>query len=370
MASLIQDNERNTDSEAQTIDAPLPPREDLATGPTRIGKYLVVGELGKGGQGLVFRGLHPTLNRDVAIKWSLRPLSSADGNEDRLGAEGKMLAQLDHPGIVRVFDLDTHQGRPFLVMEFVRGCDLAQYVRQQPLGPDAAARLVAEVARAVQAAHRQGITHQDIKPQNILIDEAGRPRLSDFGIARLRDLWAVEADQPIGGTLGYMAPEQLAGDPDRIGPRSDVYALGGVLYFLLTGQEPRMESRDMAKIARQVLHGELDETRLAESSAPERLKNVCRKALAPKPEDRYRSCRRASERARWRCIAPAGPVAELAGCGGGSPGDRRTFVGRLGTYTATAGRTASAPGRRRNADVVEGLAAHRSERARIPTADS
>jgi hypothetical protein len=282
----VEKSSETGSGDVPTIDAPLPPTR-VASWPERIGRYLIVSELGKGGQGQVFRAVHPTLQRDVAIKWSVNPLTA--GAEDRLASEGQLLAQLEHPGVVRVFDLDTHQGRPFLVMELVRGVDLNQYASQHRFTPLEAARLVIEIAQAVHAAHLKGITHQDIKPHNILIDEAGRPRLTDFGIARLRDIWHGEQSQPTGGTLAYMAPEQLVGEAADIGPRADVFALAGMLFFLLTGQPPRRLSNDMQIAFRQVLAGLIDDTALASAAAPAGLRAICRRALSADPKQRPES---------------------------------------------------------------------------------
>lgn len=253
--------------------------------PTALGKYLIIGELGRGGQARVYRALHPTLNRDVAIKWSHRSVTDDPTERDRFAREGKLLADLDHPGIVRVYDLDVQDQRPFMVMEFVRGCDLSQYAAREKVTPAQAAGLVAELARAVAVAHRRGIIHQDIKPANVLMDESGRPRLSDFGIARLGDLWSSKDEQPVGGTLAYMAPEQL----DRTrepGPAVDVYTLGGVLFFLLTGKTPRRLPDNPALAWQQVAAGDIDWTPLEEKNVPRRLANICRHALARAPEDR------------------------------------------------------------------------------------
>ncbi len=287
MISSLRQNFESTASpdRATVMKTPAPPLQPAR--PTHLGKYLIVGELGRGGQGQVFRALHPTLGRDVAIKWSPRAMHDIDSDQDRLAAEGKLLAQLDHPGIVRIYDLEAYEGRPFLVMEYVRGRDLEQYAEHTSLPPALAAGLVAQVARAVAAAHRQGITHQDIKPGNILIDESGRPRLTDFGIARLQDLWSADQEQPQGGTLAYMAPEQLVGEEKKIGPAADIFGLGGVLFFLLTGQPPRLLPDNVALAYKQVAEGSIGGKRFHQPNVPSRLMAICRKSLAFDPGQRY-----------------------------------------------------------------------------------
>ncbi len=204
--------------------------------PGAIGRYLVVDQLDEGSQGEVYRVIHPRLGRDMVLKLGRQPV----GDDDRasLVAEGRLVADLEHINLVKIYDLDFHNDRPFLVMEYVHGRNLADYVVDEPVTPRRAAVLVAKLAGALAMVHRRGIIHRDIKPRNILIDESGEPRLIDFGLARLRHAWSDRAASTWGGTLSFMAPEQARREHDRIGPRSDVFGFGAVLYFLLTGQAP------------------------------------------------------------------------------------------------------------------------------------
>ena len=145
--------------------------------------------------------------------------------------EGKILSELEHPHLVRVYDLDFLDDRPYLVMEYIRGRNLEQFAAEDPVSPRQAAALVAKVAGAADYAHRRGIIHRDIKPKNILVDESGEPRLIDFGMARLRTAWSDDRKEPDGGTFAFMAPEQARiespEDRQKVGPRSDVFAPGG-----------------------------------------------------------------------------------------------------------------------------------------------
>ena len=179
--------------------------------------------------------MHPTLPRDLAIK-----IAHESGEIDHrlLRADAEILCELDHPNLVRVYDLDVHEGRPFVAMEFVRGRNLHQVAEQLPPSPYQAAAWVAEIARALDYVHRRGVIHQDIKPKNIMLDESGRPRLIDFGMARWRHAWSGRRAGPSGGTLAFMAPEQARGETKRVGEASDIFGLGGVLYYLLTGKIP------------------------------------------------------------------------------------------------------------------------------------
>src|SRR5262249_50859623 len=147
--------------------------------PSRIGKYLIVATLGSGGQGTVYRAVHPTLGKELVIKLARSPLRGRPAERGGLVAEGRLLGELGHPDLVRVIDLACHEDRPFLAMEYVPGRTLSQYAEQHRIALRQAAAIVASAARAAAAAHRRGIVHRDIKPANILIDGQGRPRLID-----------------------------------------------------------------------------------------------------------------------------------------------------------------------------------------------
>jgi eukaryotic-like serine/threonine-protein kinase len=255
--------------------------------PRMIGKYPVVSALAEGGQGQVFRGVHPTLGRNVVIKLGRQPIPAEGPGRDRLSREGKMLAELDHPNLVRVYDFDVEDNRPFLVMECVVGRTLDQYLNQEKPTPEEAARLVAQAARALAFAHRRGITHLDVKPQNLLIDDKGTVRVVDFGLARLERYGeAAEDGDLLRGTVTYMAPEQARLETDRIGPRSDVYALGGVLYFLLVGQAPHT-GRTFLDALGKAAKGGWDPGALERAKVPASLRAICRRAMALEPEQRY-----------------------------------------------------------------------------------
>jgi tRNA A-37 threonylcarbamoyl transferase component Bud32 len=256
--------------------------------PHAVGRYRIISLLGEGGQALVYRAVHPTLGMDVVLKWSRRPLPEDPAERDRLLAEGRILAGLEQPNLARVYDLDLHEGRPFLVMEYVRGRTLAQAAAQASPSPAQAAAVVARVARALAAAHQRGVLHLDVKPKNILIGDDGQPRLLDFGLARLQDAYADEREGAgqVSGTVQYMAPEQARGEVQRVGPRSDVFGLGGVLYFLLTGRAP-FTGADFAEALERARRCAWDRAALRTAAVPPRLAAVCARTLAADPEDRY-----------------------------------------------------------------------------------
>ena len=197
-----------------------------------------------------------------------------------------MLAELNHPNLVRVVDAGTHEDRPFLVMEHVPGLNLAQYAAECHPTPRRAAAIVAELARAAAFLHRRGIIHQDIKPKNILIDEAGRPRLIDFGQAWQRNAWSEGPGAFSGGTPVYMAPEQADGWSDQIAPRTDVFGLGAVLYELLTGRPP-YQAATRSVLMEQAREGRVIPLRQVAPSVPRALERICLRAMARDPADRY-----------------------------------------------------------------------------------
>jgi predicted Ser/Thr protein kinase len=321
---FAEDETQDRPAPAETLDSSLlpPPQPAPAAVPAQLGRYPVLALLGSGGQGAVYRGSHPLLQREVVIKVT-RP-GSAIADPQALLAEGRLLADLDHPNLARIYDIDLHAGRPFLVMEYIRGRTLAQAAADRPFPPAKAARLVAAVARGLDYAHRRGIVHGDVKPQNIVLDPEGRPRLIDFGLARLRDPWQGDdaTDGLIRGTLEYMAPEQATGKAEQITAQTDVFALGGVLYFLLT-RRPPFPGTTLSDSLRRITEGAWDREPLRARGIPARLAAVCQQALALRPEDRPASAgalAEALERAGrpWRrgpLVAGAVLAVLLAGVG-------------------------------------------------------
>lgn len=254
--------------------------------PTTIGKYLVVGLLGKGAQSIVYRVIHPELGKDMALKLCAARLDQGDPDRELLVREARLLAQLEHPNLVRIYDLDFHDGRPFFAMEYLTGRTLDQVRRHENVPWRQAVEWIEQLARALAQVHPRGIVHQDIKPSNILIDADSRARLLDFGLARLRTAFSADGWQPLGGTAAYMAPEQARGEWERLGPTSDIFALGGVLYFLLTGREP-FSGTTWNEARERAARCEFDRGPLVNCAAPRWLKEACLKAMAPTPENRF-----------------------------------------------------------------------------------
>lgn len=218
---------------------PVQDQDRLPTAADSPPDYELLAELGRGGMGVVYRARQRTLDREVALKMMLAGAHASAADRARFQAEAAAAAQLDHSGIVPVFEVGQWRDLPYFTMQFVAGQTLAQRLADGPLEPREAARLLAQVARAVHYAHTRGVLHRDLKPSNILLDREGRPHVADFGLARRLEAPAeLTRSGAILGTPNYMAPEQAAGQRGQVGPASDVYALGCVLYHLLTGQPP------------------------------------------------------------------------------------------------------------------------------------
>lgn len=257
---------------------------------TAIGKYRVVGVLDSGGQGDVYRAVHPQLQKELVIKLGRRQIAGERDAQDRLLAEGRVLAELDHPHLARVYDLDFHERRPYLVMEYIRGRNLRQYAHGGSLPWRESARLIGQAGRALAVAHAHGVLHLDVKPENIIVDERGNARLIDFGMARLRHAWTDDAPQPgsISGTIPFMAPEQARGETDQLDQRTDVFGLGAVLYWLLTGKPPfGTFQAPNALVAAQGCT--FDRAALERADAPRPLVDACLKAMAADQAGRFAS---------------------------------------------------------------------------------
>lgn len=268
--------EQRTDRPAEVLDAMrLPDR--------CFGRYVLVREIGRGGVGEIWRAWDLELGRWVAVK--LLRENSSEVARVRFVREAQAAGRLRHPNLVTVFDAGEFQGRPFLVMELLEGQPLSS-----PMEPKRAAEVLARVARALEEAHRQGIVHRDLKPANILLDERRGPVILDFGLAHLMD--SPEVLTRTGAVLGtpcYMAPEQVRGQPNLIGPRTDVYALGAILYELLSGRPPH-DGQSSHEVFLRILEEEPERLR-----APRDLWTICQKALEKDPARRYASARALAE---------------------------------------------------------------------------
>jgi serine/threonine protein kinase len=250
--------------------------------------YEILGELGRGGMGVVYKARQLSLNRVVALKMILSGAHAAPAARARFVSEAQAVARLQHPNIVPVHEVGTHEGLPFFSMELCEGGSLADVVSQGVTLPADAARMVETVARAVQACHERHIIHRDLKPANVLLATDGTPKVSDFGLAKDLDADSRTTSSAVVGTPCYMAPEQAAGRRDQIGPATDVYALGALLYELLAGHPPFQGVTPVATVLR-VVSEEPSAPRRAGANVPRDLVTICMKCLNKEPVRRYKT---------------------------------------------------------------------------------
>ncbi len=270
--------------------------------------------LGAGGMGEVHLAQQKSLGKRVAVKVLKRHALDDEGLIERFLREGRAAAALNHPNVVGVHGIGRcDDGRYFLVMDYVEGSSLDRQIRKGPLEPEEAARAVADAASAIAHAHEHGIVHRDLKPSNVLVDREGRVRVTDFGLAKVASHVHTDVSVPgqIIGTPQFMSPEQA--DPKRwgeVGPATDVYGLGGVLYALLTGRPPA-DGETLTQVLVQINSADLPEPpRTVRPEVPEALEAICLKCLAKDPRDRYDSAQQVAEALRdWCDVEHAvGPV--------------------------------------------------------------
>ncbi|UUO06887.1 serine/threonine protein kinase [Blastopirellula sp. J2-11] len=207
--------------------------------PADFGDYHLLEEIGRGGMGIVYRARQKSLDRIVAVKMVLRDRLASLEDQARFRSEAEAAARIEHSSIVPIYEVGEFDRRCYFTMKYVQGETLSDRIARGPMAPRDAALLLKQVADAVHCAHQQGVLHRDLKPSNILLDETGRPLVTDFGLAkRTTDGIDLTRTGAILGTPTYMAPEQAAGNRGRIGPVSDVYSLGTILYAMLTGRPP------------------------------------------------------------------------------------------------------------------------------------
>jgi serine/threonine-protein kinase len=251
--------------------------------------YEIYGVLGRGGVGVVYKALHLRLNRPVALKMLLAGGYARYEDVERFLHESEAVASLHHPNIVQVYDAGEVEGRPYFTMELVEGASLAHKLKGTPFPARQGAILVAIVAEAIQAAHQCGIVHRDLKPGNVLLTLQGAPKVTDFGLARRLEGGAglTLTGAPL-GTPSYMAPEQARGDSGAIGTATDVYAMGAILYELLTGRPPFRGETATATL-RQVVFDEPVSPGQLNPAVPRDLQTICLKCLEKDPRRRYAS---------------------------------------------------------------------------------
>jgi eukaryotic-like serine/threonine-protein kinase len=254
-----------------------------------LGDYELLKEVGRGGQGVVFRARQKSLNRIVALKVIGLGRWATKAHLKRFRLEAEAAASLDHPYIVPIYEVGERDGQCYFSMKFVEGGQLDEVVSRTPISIQRAAELIAKVARTVHYAHEHGILHRDIKPGNILLDAKGEPQLTDFGLARLVESEStVTRTLEVLGTPSYMAPEQAAGNHGKLTNTTDVYGLGAVLYQLLTGHPPFAGGTTYETI-KLLLEAEPRQPRLWNPKVDRDVSTICLKCLDKDPKRRYLS---------------------------------------------------------------------------------
>lgn len=279
-------------SSSSTLPPALPPENGELP---HVPGYEVLGVLGHGGVGVVYRACHLRLQRPVALKMLLAGVHCRSTERERFEREAAAVASLGHPNIVPIYDVGDADGQPFYTMELVEGGSLAQKIHGVPQPARFAVELMVPLAEAVHAAHQRGIVHRDLKPGNILLSADGTPKIVDFGLARRLDGSAEHSlSGAVVGTPSYMAPEQVRGDIQAIGPATDIYALGAILYELLTGRPPFRAETATATLKQVVSDDPVPPTRL-NPKAPRDLETICLHCLRKEPPERYASAQTLAE---------------------------------------------------------------------------
>ncbi len=260
-----------------------------------FGDYELLAEIARGGMGVVYKARQVNLDRVVALKMILAGHLASEEDVRRFYQEAEAAANLDHAGIVPIYEVGQHEGQHFFSMAFIEGESLAQRLSRSVLPAREAAELVREIAEAVQYAHEKGVVHRDLKPANILLNREGEPRITDFGLAKkIEDDSGLTATGQVLGTPSFMAPEQAAGRTDQVAEPADVYALGAVLYDALTGRPPFQAGNPLDTLM-QVLEKDPISPRELNPSTPKDLETICLKCLEKDRSRRYHSARELGE---------------------------------------------------------------------------
>jgi serine/threonine protein kinase len=255
--------------------------------PEAIGKYRVLERLGAGAMGVVYKCCQPGLDRPVAVKVLVAAGHASGAQVLRFQREARAAALLTHPNVVQVFDVGSEGGLPYYVMEFVDGCSLAQLIATPALTVETSLRLVYHTARALEAAHEQGIIHRDIKPSNILLHKSGQLKLTDFGLAKsLHEGPGLSRSGDLIGTPRYMSPEQVLDAPEEIDGRTDIYSLGAVMYEMLTGKPP-VDGPSVLAILRRLTDEEPIALRDLNPDVPPEVAAICERAMAKDRQGRF-----------------------------------------------------------------------------------
>lgn len=291
---LLAQHERADGPLSDPVVFPTPGKDGPA--PASINQYRVIRQIGSGGMGVVYLAEQDKPRREVALK-VIRPGLVAPGLLRRFDLEASMLGRLRHPGVAQIHEAGTYDdgsgARPFFAMEYVDGSPLPEYAEEKRLGTRERIELMARICAAVHHAHQQGVIHRDLKPGNILVDRAGCPKILDFGVAKaadpeLRTVHTIAGE--LVGTVGYMSPEQIAGDPTQVDTRTDIHALGVILFELLTGRLPyEVEGAPLASAIQRIREDAPARLGAIQPSFRGDLEVICRTAIEKDKARRYQS---------------------------------------------------------------------------------
>ena len=255
---------------------------------SRLGQYEIIEEIGKGGMATVYRAYQPTVGRFVAVKVIHRAIAADSVASERFQREARLVARLEHPHLLPIYDFDGEHDPPYIVMRLLEGGTLKDALENGPIPPADAAHMLRQVGSALDYAHRQGVIHRDIKPSNVMIDTEGNAFLTDFGIARSSEVGEGLTQSGFAvGTPSYMSPEQGMGLP-TVSSRSDIYSLGVLLYQLLTGELPFTGDTPLAVIMQHIQTPPPDAS-ARNRALPGDVDQLLRRAMAKEPDERYQT---------------------------------------------------------------------------------
>jgi serine/threonine-protein kinase len=289
--------------------------------PTKIGRYDIKAELGRGGMATVYRAYDPSFEREVAIKVLPPELTHDPQFRDRFRREIKTIASLEHPAIVPVYDVGEEDGVPYFVMRYMPGGSLTQWIEKGKFSMEDAARIIERLSSALAYAHKNGLIHRDLKPDNILFDNNGDPFISDFGVAKITDSATNMTGSGIIGTPAYMSPEQAQGE--HVDNRTDIYGLGVIIFQMLSGEQPYEATTPMG-VAVKHITDPVPEILKVNPGLPQQADTIIKTAMAKDPSLRYQT---ATELAHALSAAASGGTLTPAGASKTAAGTRAARSG-------------------------------------------
>jgi non-specific serine/threonine protein kinase len=260
------------------------PRAGFSKGTVIADKYKIIEEIGRGGMGVVYKAKDTRLDRTVALKFLSSELTQDKEAKQRFVQEAKAAAALNHPNISIIHEIDEHQGKTFIAMEFIQGHSLKERLEERPLEIDEAKDIALQIAEGLKEAHTKGIIHRDIKPANIMLTDKGQAKITDFGLAKLSGGADLTKASTVMGTVAYMSPEQAKGED--VDHRTDIWSLGAIIYEILSGERPFQKAQEQALIY-SILNDKPTPLSLIRSDVPSHIEQVIEKALAKKQRERY-----------------------------------------------------------------------------------